>query len=358
VLCFIAVSTPVPSPIAVVLPDSLLPPAAAGARLHAQPLWRDWPGVAACLARANDGGFQTAGGTALEAWFAANLGVRMADNPESVGAPWAMLDAPAATPANARHYISFVHLQIATDGVYLLPPEQLQLDAATAATLWDAVSPILTAAGWRAAEPAAGGATRAFDRSAGLPIDSPSPWSAAALSLHDYLPHGPALRAWRGQWMEIQMLLHAHPLNLARQAQGLPPVNACWWWGGGAVWPARFPRVTWDEPQNDASLIVTERLRALAMGLRSTDGGASPGGDGLRIIVAGTTGPADWFAAGGVLTQFDQAIVRPLLAAGMRFDLVLLGQTGWRRFSVGAAVRWRWWRRAPPIAALTEEVAP
>ncbi len=32
---------------------------------------------------------------------------------------------------------------------------------------------------------------------------------------------------------EIQMALHEHPVNAAREARGAPPVNAVWLWGGG-----------------------------------------------------------------------------------------------------------------------------
>jgi hypothetical protein len=32
---------------------------------------------------------------------------------------------------------------------------------------------------------------------------------------------------------EVQMLLHHHPVNLARQEQGLPVINSLWCWAGG-----------------------------------------------------------------------------------------------------------------------------
>ena len=38
---------------------------------------------------------------------------------------------------------------------------------------------------------------------------------------------------------EIQMLLHAHPVNEAREARGEPPVNSLWLWGAG-----KTPKVT------------------------------------------------------------------------------------------------------------------
>jgi hypothetical protein len=44
----------------------------------------------------------------------------------------------------------------------------------------------------------------------------------------------PAVR-WHALENEIQMLLHAHPANEAREARGALPVNALWLWGGGRL---------------------------------------------------------------------------------------------------------------------------
>jgi hypothetical protein len=38
---------------------------------------------------------------------------------------------------------------------------------------------------------------------------------------------------FRSQLNELQMLLHEHPVNLAREARGDLPVNSVWLWGGG-----------------------------------------------------------------------------------------------------------------------------
>ncbi|MEJ2174241.1 MAG: hypothetical protein P8Y76_04885, partial [bacterium] len=37
---------------------------------------------------------------------------------------------------------------------------------------------------------------------------------------------------------ELQMLLHEHPVNVAREARGEPAVNSVWFWGAGAL-PSR-----------------------------------------------------------------------------------------------------------------------
>jgi len=49
------------------------------------------------------------------------------------------------------------------------------------------------------------------------------------------LPQGAAYAAWRHAISEAQMLLHAHPVNQAREAAGLPLVNSLWPWGGGRL---------------------------------------------------------------------------------------------------------------------------
>ena len=46
-----------------------------------------------------------------------------------------------------------------------------------------------------------------------------------------YLPEGDGRRHWR-RWMnEVQMLLHTHPVNIAREEAGDPTVNSVWFWG-------------------------------------------------------------------------------------------------------------------------------
>ncbi len=52
-------------------------------------------------------------------------------------------------------------------------------------------------------------------------------------SLTPFMPQGAANRQWRRYLNDIQMVLHAHPINEARTARGELPVNAVWWSGGG-----------------------------------------------------------------------------------------------------------------------------
>jgi hypothetical protein len=47
------------------------------------------------------------------------------------------------------------------------------------------------------------------------------------------LPTGEEAKRWHQVLNEIQMLLHSHPLNEARDARGAVPINSVWLWGGG-----------------------------------------------------------------------------------------------------------------------------
>lgn len=50
-----------------------------------------------------------------------------------------------------------------------------------------------------------------------------------------HLPEGELGRRWRGLMNEAQVILHHHPLNAQRIAQGKLPVNSLWFWGAGIL---------------------------------------------------------------------------------------------------------------------------
>jgi hypothetical protein len=65
------------------------------------------------------------------------------------------------------------------------------------------------------------------------------------------LATGPEAVKWHGIANEAQMLLHADPVNAAREARGAPAVNSIWLWGAGKLRDATAPsgvRVYADEP--------------------------------------------------------------------------------------------------------------
>lgn len=65
------------------------------------------------------------------------------------------------------------------------------------------------------------------------PFDPPE--QALGEDLLHHLPPGAQGRRWRVLLNDVQVLLHQHPLNRERTANGLAPINSVWLWGGGAL---------------------------------------------------------------------------------------------------------------------------
>jgi hypothetical protein len=59
-----------------------------------------------------------------------------------------------------------------------------------------------------------------------------SPALVHLTSVHDWWTQDVAGRPWRQLVNELQMLWFTHPVNQARQARGLAPVNSLWLFGG------------------------------------------------------------------------------------------------------------------------------
>jgi hypothetical protein len=124
-------------------------------------------------------------------------------------------------------------------------------------------------------------------------------------AIHPHLPQGDHARPWRRWLSEMQMLLHEHPANAARTAQGNPPVTGIWVAEGGVL--AR--------PHRDSA----RELRVCAAAGRAGDvarGAARAAGR------APTAPPADFTA---LPANEDALVVLPSLASAS--DLQRLGDT-------------------------------
>ena len=71
-------------------------------------------------------------------------------------------------------------------------------------------------------------------RESKLPEFSP-PADVLGDDLFAHLPQGELGRRWRALISEAQVVLHNHPWNALRTAQGKPVVNSLWFWGAGAL---------------------------------------------------------------------------------------------------------------------------
>ncbi|MEW5302875.1 MAG: hypothetical protein WDW36_005615 [Sanguina aurantia] len=127
------------------------------------------------------------------------------------------------------------------NGVRLLACGHMQLTQAEAEAYAEALQPALEDAGmalylstpdrWHLRLPP------------GTPLpDFAAPEQALGEDLSQHLPAGAEGRRWRILLNDMQVLLHQHPLNTARQNRGVAPVNCLWLWGGGTLpAPLRSP---------------------------------------------------------------------------------------------------------------------
>jgi hypothetical protein len=154
-----------------------------------------------------------------------------------------------------------VHLRLMRDRLVLVPADAFDFSAQEAEALCDALCQHFAGtAVFRTCGPkrwcAAGPATTATD--AGNPLD------AAGREVGLPRESAPLLN-------EAQMVLHAHPVNAAREARGEPTVNSLWLWGPGSAAHASssWQSVAADDPAVlGAARLAGARHRALPRSAR------------------------------------------------------------------------------------------
>jgi len=179
--------------------------------------------------------------------------------------------------------------------------------------------------------------------------------------LGDHLPEGPQGRRWRAILNEIQMRLHEHPVNQAREARGAAPINGVWLWGAGRAAGSphtRYQRVTADDPLAKG-LARAAGKRCDPVPATAAEWLAHSGRSGIEAIVldalrapAAYGDPAAWQAA---LERLERDWFGPLLAAlrarriGM-ISLVAPGAPQTQEFETTRQDLRYFWRRRRPLA--------
>ena len=113
------------------------------------------------------------------------------------------------------------------------------------------------------------------------------PGAAAARGAGASLPAGNEGSIWRRRMNEAQMVLHAHPVNQAREARGELPVNSVWFWGAGEPGPIprrRFHEVVADDPLVRA---LAGRSGARVRGFDEDPGAGDEAPAGHRLVALG-----------------------------------------------------------------------
>lgn len=126
-----------------------------------------------------------------------------------------------------------VHLQLQRDSFSLTDPVPMALSLEEAASVLDSLNQHFAVDGLRFA---AGSSGRWYLHLAEQPnIVTCHPELAIDRDINDFLPKGEEAARWNQLINEIQMLLHTHPVNQARERKGLLPCNSLWFWGEGKL---------------------------------------------------------------------------------------------------------------------------
>ena len=235
----------------------------------------------------------------------------------------------APTPEEACALITALNSHFAQDGlVFCSPrPERWYLSLARAPAL----------------------ATHALPDVAGKDIDR-------------YLPAGDDSLRWHRRLNEIQMLLHAHPVNEARVARNQPTINSVWLWGGGVkpVLHGRHFTCVWSD--DALALALAARSDATSHALPNTAApllaAATDNTDRQLAVLPqlrSATGRGDFDLWRTELNSLERDWFAPLLEALRRkhlagLALVALNANRCLRCDVTCSDFWKFWRPLRPPA--------
>ena len=263
------------------------------------------PNLAALLARldvvARDDGDEWSLSPPHERALARALGWQGSDG----RLPWAARQARAdgIDPGDiAIGLMTPAHWHLGTHQVSLVDPAALALGEDESRTLYEAVRGLFLAEGFGVAFGAADRwylmheslavlATASLDRVIGRNVDR-------------WLGSDPAARRIRRLQSEVQMTLHAHPLNAAREGRGLLPVNSFWLSGCGVA-----------QSEVAGAAAVDDRLRGPAL----------------------ASDAAGWALAWQTLDAGPIAELRDAAGRGERVELTLCGERSGVTFAGGGA---------------------
>ena len=188
-----------------------------------------------------------------------------------------------------------------------------------------------------------------------LPLATVEPGRAASGELDQLMPAGTAAATLRRLLAEIEMWLHALPLNEARRSRGQAPITALWPWGAAgrivrpeqrapSGLPTGFGRDAWLEGlwrlNGAACRTPPQHLdEALAAGTRAV----------VLVIEVGGELRADQSALAGALRRLDERFISPALQALRRGAVDAVSVTlNDARARVERGSLHKFWRRALP----------
>lgn len=175
-------------------------------------------------------------------------------------------------------------------------------------------------------------------------INTCSRAEAISANIQQYLPTGPESTRWRQCLNEVQMLLHEHPINQAREQRGALPVNSVWLWGGGIL-PQGLSSPFVGAWSNDAlvrGLAEASGCPAFSQPVSAAEWLAQAPETGAHLIApdAARDLEQDWFMPMAAALKNNQL-------ESVTLHLASPGQV--QSLFISRSQCWKFWRRANPL---------
>jgi len=169
---------------------------------------------------------------------------------------------------------------------------------------------------------------------------------------------GDDAKHWRHMLNEMQVVLHNHPVNKAREAAGRRPINSLWFWGGDGQPTISVP---------GAASLAVQASDPLARGLALAAGIEPDTLDADRALRADTLVVLDTLASPArhldftrwqdALAALEQDWFAPISGAFNSgalhyFSLHVPGERAGFSLTLGGGARWRFWRKPMPLSAV------
>ena len=280
-----------------------------------------------------------------EQWLARLLGLLDTGGPAWAAA--AMRALGLAPEGGTWFVVNPVHIEIARTHLMMGDPNQLRLLDEDSRALFATALPYFAEAGHALLY---GDAQTWFMRAddwAGL--DTSTVDAALGMDLTDWMPVGARAAAFRRLQNEVQIAWHTHPVNAAREARRLAPVNAFWSWGAADATrlpAAPLPRLAAFGAGGAIAALADARPASLAEFVAGIDGDA--------ILYCASAAPfalgADWGGWIDQLRELEAALFAPILEALMKgrvrkLQLVLSHRDAHAEFTTTALAQRSFWRR-------------
>lgn len=277
-------------------------------------------------------------------------------------APLRLLGDGGTPPAGPLLCLDPVSYGFSQQGIQLADPASLVLSTDEQAAIRAELTPLLADYGSLIVSPAGRWYLQPKVALADFPSDLHALVGAPA---HLLLPGGDSGRPWRRLLNDLQITLHQHPLNRAREAAGQAVISSLALWGAGEL-PSAKPATAFDAL---CSANPVHRGLARHASIKTLD--AAPFTDLLRELTATQaqhplrplddfilpTQQRDALAWREALERLETDWIAPALAAlsaGQlsRLSLIALGDGSQLTLTLARRHRWQFWRRPHALTAL------